>query len=117
MSDDIGSGLSSMAVCFDFCSKNSVQLSNQNPSFYWFGCHHPLITQLSLLQFEIKMKFKFSKFSRASRIDFLTGKKDRKRGGRAAIVNIHSKLGHHFSGGIWRAKDGISASDGPKRNS
>ena len=71
----------------------------------------------SLLQFEINMKFKFSKFSRASRIDFLTGKKDRKRGGRAAIVNIHSKLGHHFSGGIWRAKDGISASDGPKRNS
>ena len=71
----------------------------------------------SLLEFETKMKFKFSKFSRASRIDFLTGKKDRKRGGRAAIVNIHSKLGHHFSGGIWRAKDGISASDGPKRNS
>ena len=28
MGDDIGSGLSSMAVCFDFCSTNIVQLSN-----------------------------------------------------------------------------------------
>ena len=31
MSDDIGSGLSSMAICFDFRSTNVVQLSNQNP--------------------------------------------------------------------------------------
>ena len=30
--DDIGSGLSSMAVCFDFRSSNMVQLNNQNPS-------------------------------------------------------------------------------------
>ena len=30
MGDDIGSGLSSMAVCFDFCSTNVVQLSNRN---------------------------------------------------------------------------------------
>ena len=28
MGDDIGSGLSSMAVCFDFRSTNVVQLSN-----------------------------------------------------------------------------------------
>ena len=47
MGDDIGSGLSSMAVCFDFCSTNVVQLSNQNPYFYRFRCHHPLITQLN----------------------------------------------------------------------
>ena len=47
MGDDIGLGLSSMAVCFDFCSTNVVQLSNRNLYFYRFGCHHPLITQLS----------------------------------------------------------------------
>ena len=47
MGDDIGSGLSSMAVCFDFRSTNVVQLSNRNPYFYWFRCHHPLITQLT----------------------------------------------------------------------
>ena len=47
MSDDIGLGLSSMAVCFDFCSTNVVQLSNRNPYFYRFRCHHPLTTQLS----------------------------------------------------------------------
>ena len=47
MGDDIGSGLLSMAVCFDFCSTNVVQLSNRNPYFYQFLCHHPLITQLS----------------------------------------------------------------------
>ena len=47
MSDDIGSGLSSMAVCFDFHSTNIVQLSNWNPYFYRFRCHHPLITQLN----------------------------------------------------------------------
>ena len=46
MGDDIGLGLSSMAVCYDFRSTNVVQLSNQNPYFYWFGCHHPLKTQL-----------------------------------------------------------------------
>ena len=33
MGDDIGSGLSSMAVCYDFRSTNKVQLSNQNPYF------------------------------------------------------------------------------------
>ena len=47
MGDDIGSGLSSMAVCFDFPGTNVVQLSNWNPYFYRFRCHHPLITQLS----------------------------------------------------------------------
>ena len=36
-----------MAVCFDFCSTNVVQLSNRNLYFYRFWCHHPLITQLS----------------------------------------------------------------------
>ena len=46
MVDDIGSGLSSMDICFDFRSTNVVQLSNQNPYFYRFRCHHPLITQL-----------------------------------------------------------------------
>ena len=51
MGDDNGSGPSPMAVCFDFCSTNVVQLSNRNLYFYWFQCHHlvihhPLITQL-----------------------------------------------------------------------
>ena len=41
--DDIGLGLSSMAVCFDFCSTHVVQLSNGNAYFYWFQ----LITKLS----------------------------------------------------------------------
>ena len=31
MSEDIGLGLSSMAICFDFRSTNVVQLSNWNP--------------------------------------------------------------------------------------
>ena len=31
MGDDIGLGLLSMAVCYDFRSTNVVQLSNQNP--------------------------------------------------------------------------------------
>ena len=43
MGDDISSGLSSMAVCFDFPPTNVVQLSNQNPYF----CHHPLVPKLS----------------------------------------------------------------------
>ena len=47
MGDDIGSGLSSMAIYYDFCSTKVVQLSNWNPYFYQFQCHHPLITQLS----------------------------------------------------------------------
>ena len=47
MGDDIGSDLSSMAVYFDFHSTKVVQLSNRNPYFYQFRCHHPLITQLS----------------------------------------------------------------------
>jgi len=47
MGDDIGLGLSSMAVCFDFRSTNVVQLSNQNSYFYRFQCHHPLTTKLS----------------------------------------------------------------------
>ena len=46
MGDDIGLGLSSLAVCFDFRSTNVVQLSNWNPYFYRFRCHHPLITRL-----------------------------------------------------------------------
>jgi hypothetical protein len=36
MGDDIGLGLSSMAICFDFRSTNVVQLSNRNPYFYRF---------------------------------------------------------------------------------
>ena len=48
MGDDIGLGLSSMAVCFDFRSTNVVQLNIWNPYFYQFGCHHPLIIQLNL---------------------------------------------------------------------
>ena len=31
MGDDIGSGLSSMDVCIDFCLTNVVRLSNWNP--------------------------------------------------------------------------------------
>ena len=42
MGDNIGLGLSSMAVCFDFRSTNVVQLSNRNPYFYWFRHYHPL---------------------------------------------------------------------------
>ena len=45
MRDDIGLGLLSMAGCFDFCSTKVVQLSNWNPYFYLFQCHHPLMTQ------------------------------------------------------------------------
>ena len=44
MGDDIGLGLSSMSVCFDFPSTNVVQLSNRKPYFYQFRYHHPLIT-------------------------------------------------------------------------
>ena len=47
MGADIGLGLSSMAVCFDFRSTYVVQLSNRTPYFYQFRCHNPLITQLS----------------------------------------------------------------------
>ena len=36
-----------MVICFDFGSSNVVLLSNRNWYFYWFRCHHPLITQLS----------------------------------------------------------------------
>ena len=43
MGDDIGSGLSSMFVYFDFCSTNVVKLSNRKPCFYRFQYHHPLI--------------------------------------------------------------------------
>ena len=49
MDDDIGLGLSSMAVCFDFGSTNVVHLSNRNPYFYPFWCHHPIITQLTAI--------------------------------------------------------------------
>ena len=49
MGDDIGSGVSSMAVCFDFWSTNVVQLSNKDLYFYKFWCHHPFITQLMTL--------------------------------------------------------------------
>ena len=48
MGDGIGSGLSSKSVCFDFCSIKVVQLSNRNPYFYRFRCHHPLLTQLRM---------------------------------------------------------------------
>ena len=47
MDDDIGLGLLATAVCFDFRSTNVVQLSNRNPHFYQFWCHHPFITQHS----------------------------------------------------------------------
>ena len=47
MGDDMGLGLWTMADCFDFRSTTVVQLSNRNPYFYWFRCHHPLITQLT----------------------------------------------------------------------
>ena len=56
MGDDIGSG----SVCFDFCSTNVVQLSNQNYVVYGRlttiddslsldpnRCHYPLITYLT----------------------------------------------------------------------
>ena len=42
MGDDIGSGLSSMVVCFDFRSTMIVQISNRNLYFYQFRSHHPL---------------------------------------------------------------------------
>ena len=45
MGDDIGSCLSSMAICLNFRSTKVVQLSNQNTYFYQFWCHYPLITQ------------------------------------------------------------------------
>ena len=41
MGDDIGSGLSSMAICFGFRSTNVVQLSIRNPLFNRFQCHYP----------------------------------------------------------------------------
>ena len=59
MGDDIGLGLPSMAVCFDFCSTNVVQLSNQNPYFYRFRCHHPLKTQLSFSQTISEWNYQF----------------------------------------------------------
>ena len=46
MGNDIGSGLSSMAVCFDFSTTNIVQLSNWNRYFYRFRCHHPALFKL-----------------------------------------------------------------------
>ena len=48
MGDDISSGLSSMSVCFEFCSTIVEQLGNRNPYFYQFRCHHPVVTQLRL---------------------------------------------------------------------
>ena len=54
MVDDIGSGLSSMVICFDFRSTNVVQLSKQNPYLYRFQCHHPLLTQLSGVQLDLE---------------------------------------------------------------
>ena len=45
MGNAIGSGLLSMAICFDFRWTNIVQPSNRNPYIYRFRCHHPL-TQL-----------------------------------------------------------------------
>ena len=46
MGNAIGSGLLSMAICFDFRWTNIVQPSNRNPYIYQFWYHHPLITQL-----------------------------------------------------------------------
>ena len=47
-------------VCCLWPTVNIVQLSNRNPYFYQFRCHHPLITQLNhcttLLQSSFKMK-------------------------------------------------------------
>ena len=43
MGDEIGSGLMSMAICFDFRSTN-VSIAAQ----YWFQCNHPLIAQPNL---------------------------------------------------------------------
>ena len=48
MGDKIDSDLLSMAICFDSCSTKVVQLSNWNPFFYGFWCHHPSITQVVL---------------------------------------------------------------------
>ena len=47
MGDDISASLLCVAVWIHFRSTNVVQLSNRNPYFYRFQCHHPLITQLS----------------------------------------------------------------------
>ena len=55
MGDDIGLGLSSMVICFDFRSTNVVQLSNRNPHFYWFRSYHPLITQLKFCQIVLSL--------------------------------------------------------------
>ena len=66
MGDDIRSGLSSMAICFDFCSTNVVQLSNQNPYFYRFWCHHPLVTQLKLEAILFGQKIIFDPHSKLS---------------------------------------------------
>ena len=64
MGDDIDSGLSSMAVCFDFCSTKVVQLSNRNSYFYRFWCHHPLITKLRLEAILFGKKFIFDPHSK-----------------------------------------------------
>ena len=48
MGDDISSGLSSMAVCFNFHSTNVVHLIYRNLYFYQFWCHHPLIAQTTV---------------------------------------------------------------------
>ena len=55
MRDDIGSGLSSVVVCFDFGSTNmgsSVIKTGRSegsllPYFYQFRCHYPLINYLN----------------------------------------------------------------------
>ena len=52
MGDDIGSG--SVTDCFlrsesDPLSSTKLPYGeNQNKPFYWFRCHHPLITQLAI---------------------------------------------------------------------
>ena len=55
MGDGIGLHLSTMAVCFDFRSINIVQLSNQNPYFHRFQCHHP--PYIKVLLFKKSVKF------------------------------------------------------------
>ena len=59
MGDGIGSGLSSMSVCFDFRRTANIgsydglfgPLSSRNSTLNPFRCHHPLIIQLSYFLF------------------------------------------------------------------
>ena len=59
-------GSVSMAVCFDICPNNVVQLSNRNWYFYQFWCHHSLKTQLST---DMKREANFQNWLFFSKID------------------------------------------------